>query len=128
MINFGKLAVIGLAAFVISSLTFGAVAFNKYVDEKREYTLQKIEDNNDYESLKKIEDTARGMISSYEADKLKYLQYAGSESEQEREWGEQAKMRANQTASTYNNFILKNSFKFEGNIPQDIAAELEIIQ
>lgn len=128
MINFGKLLAIGIAAFVLSSVTFGVVAFNKYVDEKREYTLQKIEDNNDYQSLKTVEDTARAMISSYEADKLKYLQYAGSDSEEERSWGEQAKMRANQTATSYNNFILKNSFKFEGNIPQDIAAELELIQ
>lgn len=125
--NIGKFVLIGVAAFVISSVTFGFVAFDKYVGEKREYTLQKIEDNNDYESLKKVEDTARGMIASYKNDALKYEQYRDSESKQEREWGEQAKMRANQTATSYNEFILKNSFKFENNVPSDISSELPII-
>ena len=125
--NGGKFLLIGVAAFVVSSVTFGFVAFDKYVGEKQEFTLQKIEDNNDYESLKKVEDTARGMIASYKADALKYEQYRYSDSEAKLEWAEQAKMRANQTATSYNEFILKNSFKFENNVPSDILGELPII-
>ena len=36
-------------------------------------------------------------------------------------------MRANKTANTYNEYILKNSFVFEDNIPQDIETKLMII-
>ena len=36
-------------------------------------------------------------------------------------------MRANKTANTYNEYILKNSFVFEGNIPTDIETRLMII-
>ncbi len=53
--------------------------------------------------------------------------YASSESAEQRSWGEQAKMRANQTAASYNEFIMKNSFVFEGNIPKDICTELEYL-
>lgn len=38
------------------------------------------------------------------------------------------KMRANKTASTYNNYILKNSFVWEGNIPDDIDRTLSMIE
>lgn len=37
-------------------------------------------------------------------------------------------MRANKTANIYNEYILKNSYVFEGNIPSDIYMELEIIE
>lgn len=37
-------------------------------------------------------------------------------------------MRANKTASTYNNYILKNSFVWDGNIPSDINYSLEYIE
>lgn len=36
-------------------------------------------------------------------------------------------MRANKTASTYNNYILENSFVWSGNVPDDIAKELDYI-
>ena len=68
------------------------------------------------------------MISSYESDKLTYEQYKDSESEEKQSWAEQAKMRANKTASTYNYYVLKNSYVWSGNIPADILEELEYIQ
>ena len=39
----------------------------------------------------------------------------------------QAKIRANNTAIQYNQFILKNSYLWKNNIPQDIKNELERI-
>ena len=36
-------------------------------------------------------------------------------------------MRANKTANTYNEYILKNSFVWEGNIPEDIEQKLNLI-
>lgn len=46
----------------------------------------------------------------------------------QRSWADQAKMRANRTAANYNNYILKNSYVWSGNIPEDILAELPIIE
>ena len=37
-------------------------------------------------------------------------------------------MRANKTASTYNNFILENSYVWSGNVPDDINDTLEYIE
>lgn len=42
-------------------------------------------------------------------------------------WAEQAKMRANKTASSYNNYILENSFLWSGNIPKDISEKLDYL-
>ena len=67
------------------------------------------------------------MIASYKTDKATYEMYKTSDNEEKQSWAEQAKMRANKTANTYNEYILKNSFVFEGNIPQDIETKLMII-
>lgn len=40
----------------------------------------------------------------------------------------QAKIRANSTAISYNEYILKNSFLWADNIPEDIKSKLEIIE
>ena len=37
-------------------------------------------------------------------------------------------MRANQTAASYNDYILKNSFVWRGNVPEDIKTELEVLR
>lgn len=92
-----------------------------------EFAVQKVDDATRYSTRKKVEDSCRAMIASYTADKLKYEQYAASENAEQRGWGEQAKMRANQTAANYNEYILKNSFVFDGNVPKDIRAELEYL-
>lgn len=92
-----------------------------------EYFDRKIDDATNYETKKKVEDTCRAMISSYESDKLTYEQYKDSSNEEKQSWAEQAKMRANKTASTYNNYILKNEFVWNDNIPADIYMQLEII-
>lgn len=91
------------------------------------HAVQKADDATNYETLKQVEDTCRAMISSYESDRLTYEQYKDSDSEEEQGWAAQAKMRANKTATSYNNYILKNSYIWEDNIPADIRMELEII-
>ena len=90
--------------------------------------VQKADDATNYETLKQVEDTCRSMIASYEADKLTYEQYKNSEDDEQRSWAEQAKMRANRTASTYNNYILENSYVWEGNVPKDIDSELDYLE
>lgn len=93
-----------------------------------EFSLRKADDATNYETLKEVEDTCRAMIASYESDRLTYEQYKDSDDEEKQSWAEQAKMRANKTASSYNNYVMKNSFVWKNNIPIDIYAELEYIE
>lgn len=93
-----------------------------------EFSLRKADDATNYETLKEVEDTCRSMIASYESDRLTYEQYKDSDDEEKQSWAEQAKMRANKTASSYNNYVMKNSFVWKNNIPIDIYAELEYIE
>lgn len=95
---------------------------------QNEYNLQKVDDSTTYETKKKVEDTCRSMIISYMSDKITYEQYKNSDSTEQRGWADQAKMRANKTAISYNEYILKNQFVWVGNIPDDIKTELEIIE
>lgn len=119
----GIVFVIAIIGFGIFSLTpYGRGVINTY-----EYNMQKVDDVTNYKTIKEVEDTCRAMISSYESDKLTYEQYKDSDSEEKQGWSEQAKMRANKTASSYNNYILKNSFVWKDNIPNDIYIELQII-
>lgn len=92
------------------------------------HDVQKADDHTNYRTIKKVEDTCRAMISSYEADKLTYEQYKNSTNKEKTEWAEQAKMRANKTAASYNNYILKNNYVWSGNVPKDIYTKLEYIK
>ena len=92
------------------------------------YGVQKADDRTNYETLKKVEDTCRAMITSYEADKLTYEQYKDSTDEEKTEWAEQARMRANKTATSYNNYILKNNYVWSDNVPKDIYMKLDYIK
>ncbi len=116
-----------LAAFIVISVVligWGNTWFTNQVD----YVNQKIDDATNYETRKTVEDSCRAMVSSYEADKLTWEQCKDSESSEQRSWGDQAKMRANRTAANYNNYILKNSYVWNGNIPDDILSELAVIE
>ena len=101
----------------------GRAAINTYI-----FGVQKADDATSYQTRKEVEDTCRSMVASYEADVLVYEQYKNSEQDEKQGWAEQAKMRANKTATTYNHYILKNSFVWEGNVPGDILAELKLVQ
>lgn len=118
------------ATLLVVLICVGAVFLgwgNTWFSNQVDYVNQKIDDATNYETRKEVEDSCRAMIASYEADKLTWEQYKDSESSEQRSWADQAKMRANRTAATYNNYILKNSFVWSGNIPDDILSELEVI-
>ena len=89
-----------------------------------DYELEKQNDNQRYDRLKQVEDTARAMISSYESDKQIYLVYLKNNEE----IALQAKIRANSTAIKYNEYILKNSYRWKDNVPFDIKKKLELIE
>lgn len=124
-------ATIGIILLLITAiglpLFFGATPVGKAMWNRWFFAVQKADDDTNYETLKKVEDTCRAMIASYESDKLTYEQYKDSENEEKQSWAEQAKMRANKTASSYNNYILENSFVWAGNVPADIRTNLPYI-
>lgn len=91
-------------------------------------SIQKVDDVTNYRTKKEVEDSCRAMVSSYEADKLTYEQYKNSDSTEKQSWAEQAKMRANKTAATYNNYILENSYVWSGNVPSDINRSLSYLE
>lgn len=113
---------IGCCAMMTGCTPSGVEWWNNW-----QYELHKADDKTNYQTLKKVEDTCRSLISSYESDRLTYEQYRESENEEKQSWAEQAKMRANKTVATYNNYILENSFVWEDAIPEDIKQELEYI-
>ena len=107
---------------------FGVTPSGRTVWNNWFHAVQKADDDTNYETIKKVEDTCRSMISSYNADKLTYEQYKDSEDKEKQSWAEQAKMRANKTASTYNNYVMKNNYIWKGNVPSDIYMELLFLE
>ena len=123
------ICIVLLAIFIIGlPIFFGATPAGRALWNNWFYDVQKADDKTNYETLKKVEDTCRAMISSYETDRLTYEQYKDSDDEEKRSWAEQAKMRANKTAASYNNYILENSFVWEDAVPSDIKYRLEYIE
>lgn len=116
--------ILGILAilFLIGTVT-GRTIVNRW-----QFALQKADDATRYETTKNVEDACRAMIASYTSDALTYEQYKGSDNEDKQEWAEQAKMRANKTAAAYNEYILKNSFVWNGNVPKDIKSELSYLE
>lgn len=126
----GCLTVI-VAVLLLIGLTIAATLggwFDTAFSNSVEFVNQKIDDATSYETKKKVEDTCRSMIASYESDRLTFEQYKGSDNEEKQSWAEQAKMRANKTAATYNNYMLENSFVWSGNVPADIASKLDYVE
>lgn len=118
---------------IISVILIGAIIFFGFTPGGRSvwnsytHSLEKA-DENQYETKKQVEDTARSMIASYKSDVATYEQYKDSDNEEKQSWAEQAKMRANRTANSYNEYILKNSYVWEDNIPSDIDYLLPIVE
>lgn len=112
--------------FIGVAIFFGATPTGRSIINQWRYGLEKV-DEKTYKNQKQVEDTCRSMIASYNADKLIYEQYKDSDVAEERSWANNAKIRANQTASTYNNYILENSYVWKGNVPADIYTRLEYI-
>ena len=112
------LAVILLTIF-FSCFPAGRALWNSWF-----FAVQKADDATMYSTRKQVEDTCRAMVASYTSDNLVYQQYKDSENKEKLSWAEQAKMRANKTAASYNEYVLKNSFVWDGNVPVDIQASL----
>ena len=116
------LIVIGIIVF-IAITPIGRSIWNKNM-----YAVQKTDDATNYKTLKNVEDTCRAMLASYAEDKLTWEQYKDSDSKEQRSWADQARMRANSTATSYNEYVLKNSYVWQNNVPEDIRKELEYLK
>lgn len=114
-------------AFLFAIIFFAGTPAGRTIVNNWRFSLQKADDVTLYEKRKEVEDTCRAMMASYNSDRLTYEQYRGSESQEKKSWAEQAKMRANKTASSYNEYVLKNSFVWKDNVPSDISVKLEYI-
>ena len=112
-----------IIAVVLIASPIGVAIVNNYA-----FVSQKVDDVTNYKTKKEVEDTCRILIVSYESDKLMFEQYKDSDNKEEKSWSNNAKIRANKTAITYNEYILKNNFVFQGNVPIDIKDQLEILE
>lgn len=122
LVAFFAIIIIGLPIF------FNATPTGKSLWNSWFHSVQVADDNTNYETKKKVEDTCRSMISTYNSDKLIYEQYKDSDNAEKVSWAEQAKMRANKTASNYNNYVLKNQYVWKNNVPDDIFMVLPYIE
>lgn len=123
-----KKVIIVTLSFILATVVFSVVTpLGRAMWNSWFHAVQKVDDATNYQTKKQVEDTCRSMIASYNSDRLTYEQYKDSDSEEKQSWAEQAKMRANKTASSYNEFILKNSYVWSGNVPSDILSELGYI-
>lgn len=81
-----------------------------------------------YANKKTVEDTCRAYIASYEADCITYMSLRDSASEIDLETANAAKLRANRTAATYNEYYLKNNYIWREHVPDDIAERLDYLE
>ena len=123
----GAIAISIIVIILVVILCVGLGWFSTWFGNKVNFIDRKIDDATNYETIKKVEDTCRSMISSYKTDVATYNLYKDSDNSEKQGWAEQAKMRANKTANTYNEYILKNSFVWQGNVPDDIYKSLDVL-
>lgn len=127
MSKYKNLLIFALVALLLVLIGWAVTPTGRANVNEHFYNVQKADDATRYATRKKVEDSCRAMITSYTGDKITFEQYKDSSSEEKQSWAEQARIRANKTAAAYNEYILKNSFVWAGNIPADIKQELPYI-
>jgi hypothetical protein len=121
-----------LILILFGCLVIGFVCYWKFDETGRAkwnaywHKMQKVDDRTLYKTKREVENTARAMNASYKADVATYNEFKNDNEEVNRTLAKQAKLRAIKTASVYNEYILKNSYVWEDNIPNDIDRELSI--
>lgn len=114
--------IIGVIVAVVI-LFFGATAVGRTIWHNYWYDVNKA-DEVSYEVRKEVEDTARSYMASYNADVDLYHAYCDNEDENLRLYAESARMRAIQTANSYNEYLQKNSYVWKDNMPDDLPSTL----
>lgn len=124
----GKIVIAFVIAIALAVIVTWAVVPARKLENKVDYTVNKVDEETRYSLLKSVEDTCRAMIASYQSDALTYNQYKNSPDTEKQNWAEQARMRANRTAATYNEYMRKNSYVWADNIPADIDEKLVYVE
>lgn len=119
--------VVLVALLLLAILFFAVTPIGRTIWNNWWHDVEKADDNTSYENRKMVEDTCRAMMASYKTDVDTYNMYKDSDNEEKLSWAEQARMRANKTANSYNEYMLKNSYVWNGNVPIDIANYLPTI-
>ena len=119
--------VVLVALLLLAILFFAVTPIGRTIWNNWWHDVEKADDNTSYENRKMVEDTCRAMTASYKTDVDTYNMYKDSDNEEKLSWAEQARMRANKTANSYNEYMLKNSYVWNGNVPIDIANYLPTI-
>ena len=119
--------VVLVALLLLAILFFAVTPIGRTIWNNWWHDVEKADDNTSYENRKMVEDTCRAMMASYKTDVDTYNMYKDSDNEEKLSWAEQARMRANKTANSYNEYMLKNSYVWNGNVPIDIANYLSTI-
>jgi len=119
-------AVTMVAAFALGFCIYtgctysGRAKWNQY-----QHNLQTVDDSTLYNTRRQVEDTCRAMQAMYSSD----AQAAGMYAETgDKELATQAAVRANRTAASYNEFILKNRYVWGANVPPDIMREIQYVK
>ena len=120
-------AVVLVVLLLLAVLFFAVTPTGRTVWNNWWHDVEKADANSSYENRKMVEDTCRAMMASYKTDVDTYNMYKDSDNEEKLSWAEQARMRANKTANSYNEYVLKNSYVWNGNVPIDIANYLPTI-
>ena len=128
MSNAEKVLIAILITLVLMAAFFCVTPVGVALRNSYGFAVQKVDDATRYETRKKVEDACRAMIANYEADRISYEQYKQSDDAEKQGWAEQAKMRANRTAASYNEYYLKNSFVWSGAVPSDIRGSLPYLE
>lgn len=124
----GKIVIAFVIAIALAVVVTWAVVPARKLENKVDYTVNKVDEETRYSLLKSVEDTCRAMIASYQSDALTYNQYKNNPDIEKQNWAEQARMRANRTATTYNEYMRKNSYVWADNVPADIDERLEYVE
>ena len=119
--------VVLVALLLLAILFFAVTPIGRTIWNNWWHDVEKADDNTSYENRKTVEDTCRAMMASYKTDVDTYNMYKDSDDEEKLSWAEQARMRANKTANSYNEYVMKNSYVWNGNVPIDIANYLPTI-
>lgn len=109
--------------FVVSIIFFTATPTGRTIWNNYTHSLNKA-DEASYETRKRVEDTARAYVASYKADVDIYQTYCNSEDIKKQEYADAARMRAISTANSYNEYLQKNSYVWQDNMPSDLPLTL----
>ncbi len=121
LIVLGLLAAGGVIFF--TSTSTGQEIWNNW-----QTSIQESKEKSELERKKEVEDTCRSMIASYKQDVMTYEAFKDNDDEYYRSIGEECRVRANQTAKEYNEYIEKNKDVWKEDWPADISECLIYIE